>query len=108
MSSWWSRRRTTPSSSGSWPTSGTEELDDRARDLVDVGLKREVAGGHEPDVGVRDIALERLRARRDEERVVASPDREQRRLAGAEVLLPGRVQGHVAGVVEEQVELDLV
>jgi hypothetical protein len=34
-----------------------------------VGLEREVAGGQEADVGVGDVALERLGAGRDEERV---------------------------------------
>jgi hypothetical protein len=55
-----------------------------------------------------DVAPERLGAGRQEERVVAAPDRQQRRLVLAEIRLERRVQRHVARVVQEQVELDVV
>jgi len=58
-----------------------EELADRRSDLPGVGFQREVAGVDEPDAGLGN---------------------------GAEVLLEGRVRRHVARVVEEPVELDLV
>jgi hypothetical protein len=73
-----------------------------------VGLQGEVAGVEEADLGVGQVALEGFGPGGQEERVVLVPDREQRRPAGAEVLLERRVERHVARVVEEQVELDLV
>jgi hypothetical protein len=67
-----------------------------------------VTGWHETNVSVGDVALERFRSGGQEERIVAAPHREQRRPAGAEVLVEHRVERHVARVVEHQVELDLV
>ncbi len=85
-----------------------EELADRGGDLLDVGLQGEVTGVEKAKVGVGDVALEGFRSGWQEERVVPAPHREQRRPAGAEVLLECGVERHVARVVEEQVELDLV
>ena len=85
-----------------------EELGDRACDLLGVSLQGEVTGVDETNVGVGDVALEGFGPGRQEERIVPAPYREQRRPAGAEVLLERRVESHVARVVEEQVELDLV
>ena len=59
----------------------------------------------EPHHGVGDVALERLRARREEERVVLTPDGEQWRLAVAEILLKDRIQRDVASVITKEVEL---
>jgi DNA-binding CsgD family transcriptional regulator len=85
-----------------------QELADGGRDLPGVGLQGEVAGVEKADVRARDVTLEGFGASRQEERVVLAPHREERRPAGAEVLLPRRVERHIAGVVEEQVELDLI
>src|SRR5581483_9746041 len=41
-------------------------------------------------------------------RTAPAPDRQERRPVRPEVLLEGRVQRHVAPVVEDQVELDLL
>ena len=51
---------------------------------------------------------ERLGARRQEERIVLAPHRQEGRLVGSEILLEGRVERDVALVVAEQVELQLV
>src|SRR5262245_43997597 len=85
-----------------------EEVADRRCDLYGVGFQREVPRVEEADDRTRNIALERLGASGQEERVVLAPHRKQRRSVGAEVVLELRVQRDIAGVVEEQVELDLV
>src|SRR5260370_40182089 len=86
----------------------SQEVADGRCDLAGVGVEREMPRVEEPDFGVAVVALESLRTGRQEERVVPAPHGEQRRLAGTEVLLEFRIQRDVAGVVEEQVELDLV
>ena len=58
--------------------------------------------------GVRNVALERVSPGRQKERVILSPHREQWRPVCAEVLLELRVERDVAGIVQEQVELDLI
>src|ERR1700733_2938843 len=60
------------------------------------------------DHRLRNIALERLGARRQKERVVLSPSREKPRLVRSEILLKGRVQGHIALVVSEQIQLHFI
>src|SRR5262249_47663207 len=56
-------------------------------DLAGVCLYREVAGVQESNERLRNIALERLSAPRQKERVVLAPHRQKRRLVGAEVFL---------------------
>jgi hypothetical protein len=58
------------------------------------------------DLGVRQVALEGTGAVRAEDLIPGAPDREQRNLAGAEVLLDGRVQVDVRRVLAEKLELD--
>ncbi len=70
-------------------------------------LEREVAGVEEAHLRVRVVGLEGLGARRQEEGIVAAPDREEGRAVAAEVVVELRIQRQVARVVEEQVELDL-
>ena len=72
-----------------------QELADRRADLVGVGFEREVAGIEEADLRLGQVALERLGARRDEERIVLAPDRQQRRLMLAEIGLEGGVERDV-------------
>src|SRR5262245_14850484 len=81
--------------------SGYAEVTDRHGDLSRMRLQREVARLEETDHCAWVVALERLGARRQEERVVLAPYREKRRPARAKVLLELRVQRNVAGVVEE-------
>src|SRR5579871_864154 len=85
-----------------------QELPDRFSNLLRVGFQRKVAGVEEADHRMRNVALERLRAGRKEERIVLAPDREERRLVGAEVILEGRIERDIALVIAEQVELDVV
>src|SRR5271156_2211374 len=78
------------------------------RDLRGMSLQREMSGIEEPHARIRHVALERLGARRQEERIVLAPHREAGRLVRAEVALEGRVERDVALVVAEQVELQLM
>src|SRR5262245_1835615 len=84
------------------------EVADRRRDLLRMCFQREVARPEKADHCIGNVSLERLGARRQEERIVLAPHREERRPPRAEVLVERRVQRDIAGVVEEQVELDLV
>src|SRR5262245_30489694 len=88
--------------------SGYEEVADRRCDLWGVRFQREVPRVEAADDRARNIALERLGARGQEKRVVPAPHRQQRRPVRAEVFVELRVQRDIGGVVEEQVELDLV
>ena len=60
------------------------------------------------DRRLREVALERLRPRWDEDRVVLAPDDESWGLPLAEVGLELGVQVNVGAVVVEEVELDFV
>src|SRR5215470_5689347 len=79
-----------------------EEAADRRRDLRGMRFQREVTSVEKTHDSTRNIALERLGARRKKERIVFAPDRQQRRTVRAKVLLERRVQRDIAGVVEEQ------
>ena len=54
------------------------------------------------------IARERFRSGRQKEWIIFSPDREQGRTILPKERLKLRIQRHIAGVVQEEVELDLV
>src|SRR3546814_3140144 len=71
-------------------------------------LEREVTRVEERHRRVGIVAFERLRSRRQEERIVLAPDRQEWRLVGAEILLESRVERDVALIVAEKVELNLV
>src|SRR6185312_6829510 len=88
--------------------SARQEIAYRCRDLGCVGLEREMAGINEAHDCLGDVAFESFRTCRQEKWVVLAPDGEERRLMSAEVLLEGRIQGNVALVVAEQIELHLV
>src|SRR6476659_4502749 len=60
------------------------------------------------DLGLWIVAPERLRARRQEERIVLSPHREERRLVLAKIGLEFGIQRNVALVVAEEVELHFI
>ena len=59
-----------------------EEVADGRRDLRCVRLQSEMAGVEEAHHRVRDVALERLGARRQEERIVLAPHREEAAACG--------------------------
>src|SRR5215510_8963294 len=67
--------------------SGCAEVTDRRRDLSRMRFQREVACLEETDHCAWNVPLERLGARRQEERVVLAPHREKRRPARAKVFL---------------------
>src|SRR6516162_1458206 len=71
-------------------------------------FKCEVPGVEEADNCSRNVALECLRAGRQEERIILAPHGEERRLVGSEVGLESRVEREVAFVVAEQIQLQLV
>ena len=65
-------------------------------------FQREVARIEEANIGTRDVAPIGFGSGRQEEWVVASPDRQQRRLTIAEISLELRIERDVAGIVEHQ------
>src|SRR5260221_8052168 len=95
--------RTSPSKCAS----AREEFAYRRRDLRGMRLQREMASVEEAHRRVGDVALERLGAWRQEEGIVLSPHRQERRLMGAEILLESRIESDVALVVAHQVELHI-
>src|SRR5262245_52999229 len=60
------------------------------------------------DFGLWIVAPERLRARRQEERITLSPYREKRRLVPAKIGLEFGIERDVALVVAEEVELHVI
>src|SRR5262249_12537670 len=85
-----------------------EEVADRGRDVFGMRLEREMAGVEEADDRAANVALEGLGTGRQEERIVLAPDRQQRWLMPAEILLERGVQRDIALVVADQVQLDVV
>ncbi len=65
-------------------------------------------GIEETNLGFRQIALIGFGAGREEERIITAPDRQQIRPMLAEIGLETGVERDVAGIIEHQVELDLV
>ena len=67
-----------------------------------------MAGIEQDDLGQRQVAPIGERTGREEMRVVTAPDSQERRLVRAEIGVEGRIEGEIAGIVEDQVELDIV
>src|SRR6516225_12413112 len=67
-----------------------------------------MTGFEQMHFGVRTVALERVRASWQEERIVLAPHSEQWWLLGADVFLEFGVERDIALIVAEQIELDLV
>src|SRR6516162_2202956 len=59
-------------------------------------------------LGARVVAFERFRARRQEERIAVAPDSERWWLGAAKVFLEFGIEGHVAGIIQKEVELNLI
>ena len=57
---------------------------------------------------VRVVALERFGSWRQEEGIVLSPNREQRPLVRAEILLEGGIKRDVALVVAQEIQLNFI
>src|ERR1700678_4144023 len=85
-----------------------QELTHCRRDRLSMRFQREMARVEEADLGIRDVALERLGARWQEEGVILSPHRQEAWLVLAEVVLEGGVERDVALVVAEKIQLHFV
>lgn len=72
-----------------------------------IGFQGEVACLQESHFGLRVVSGEGFGPCRQEDRIVAPPDGEERGLPGAKVGLKGRIEGNVGAVVEEEIELRL-
>jgi hypothetical protein len=64
-----------------------QKLAHPVRDFVNVRLQCEMSRVEKPDFRVRNVTFKRFRARRDEIRIMSSPDREERRFPLSEVLM---------------------
>src|SRR5215467_5419016 len=73
----------------------------------DMCFEREMSGIEELNLRVRYVFPKCFCSRRNEERIVLAPDRQQRRFRLAEIFLKFRIQLHVRRVIQKQVELNL-
>src|SRR5579859_3578044 len=71
-------------------------------------LECEMAGVEKMDLGFTHVACVGFGAQRQEERIVLPPYCEQGRLVIAQELLEFWVKRNVAGIIEKQIELNLV
>ena len=71
-----------------------------------MGFESKVTGIEEFHDGVRQVLFECPGAGGQEERVLITPNGQERRLLIAEILLKFRVQRHIAGIVFKEVKLD--
>src|SRR5690242_15889829 len=85
-----------------------EEIANGSSDLLDMRLQCKVSCIVKMHFGIGVIPLKSFGARRQEERVVLSPDGQKRWQLRAEVFLKFGIQGYVVAVIQEQIELDLV
>src|ERR1700722_15493577 len=84
-----------------------QECEYKARDFVVFLIQGEMAGVELMDFGIRQVALERRAAGRDERGIVPPPNHQGRRLVLAQPRLPRRIRSNVLSVVVEQTTLDL-
>src|SRR5262249_6751557 len=85
-----------------------QDIADTFGDLTGMRFQREMAHVEDADHSPRTIALERLGAGREKQRIILAPGGQKQRLMLAEILLECRIQRHVALVVAEQIELDFI
>ena len=83
-----------------------QKVPDPCADYLHMCLQREVPRVEQVHFGIGDIPPECRSARRQEERVVLAPNSKERRLKLAEVFLELRVELDVAGIVQEEIELE--
>lgn len=79
-----------------------------SRNFLSMRLQREVPRVVKMHFGGWVVPPKGLGARRKEERIVLAPDSQNGRPFCAEVFLELGIQGYVAGVIQEQIELDLI
>src|SRR5262245_18000587 len=85
-----------------------QKFADRGGDFSRVRLQSEMTGLQKLNLGLGQVAFVSLRPGRQEERVIAAPDRQKRRPMLSEVGLEIGVKSDVAGVIEEEIELSLI
>ncbi len=85
----------------------SEELFHRGRDFDYVRLEREMPGIQELNPRVRYVLSKCLGPRGNEEGVVLTPNRQQRRLGLPKVILKCRIELHVRRVIEKQIQLNV-
>ena len=76
--------------------------------LLSMCLQSEMPGVEETHFGLRVVALECFGAWRQKERIILSPDCEQWWPPCAEIFLELGIENDVAGVIQEEVELNFV
>src|ERR1700734_1263601 len=76
--------------------------------LGGMGLQREVPGVEQDNLGLWHGTLVSERTGRQEMWIVAAPDGQQRGRMRPEVSLERRIKSEIAGVIQDQVELDFL
>jgi hypothetical protein len=87
---------------------GCQEALDGVAYLGGMGLESEMAGIEQNDLRLRQVTTVSQRAGRQEMGVVAPPDGQQGRRMRTEIAVEGRIKRQIAGVIQDQVKLDLV
>jgi hypothetical protein len=80
----------------------------QSADFESMSLQCEMSGVQRVDFRIRQVAPVGLGAGRQEVRIVPAPGCQERRSVRMEIGLEVRVARHVAAIVEDEVELDLV
>src|SRR5205814_9249716 len=85
-----------------------EKITDGAGNLMEMRLKREVAGIVKMHLRTRNIAPEGLCTRRDEGLIVLAPNEENGRAPVTEIFLDLRIERDIAAIVHQPIELNLI
>src|SRR5215472_410674 len=72
-----------------------------------MGFEREMPGLEKFDSCLRQVFPKGFRSRRNKERIILAPDRQQRRPRFTEVFLKLRVELHIRRIVEEEIQLSV-
>src|SRR5580658_2621433 len=86
---------------------GLEELFHRCCNFDDVSLDCKMPGIEKLHLRVRQVFFKSLCSGRNEEGIVLSPDRKQRRFRFTEIILEFRIKLYVRGIIQKQIELNL-
>src|SRR5215472_8477793 len=84
-----------------------EEVLHGGSNFYSVCLCRKMAGVKELNLRTRQVFPKSFGSCGNEERIILAPDREQRRLRLAEILLEFRIELYVRGIIQKQIELDV-
>ncbi len=85
-----------------------QELAHERRDVRMVGLQREMASVEQMDFRLWQVPSIGFCSCWQEVRIMPTPNRQEGRSMRAEIGLEQRVERHVAAIVENEVELDLI